>query len=96
MYLGLCLLMQCWNVFLCTYLCVYRFASKLVYEGKWVGDVPNGKGLCVYPTGHVYDGAWRNGLRHGQVCVSASVCFCLCVPQRCAPKCSSVCVCDVL
>jgi hypothetical protein len=44
-----------------------RFASKLVYSGKWVADLPNGKGTCEYPTGHMYDGMWRNGLRHGEV-----------------------------
>lgn len=55
-----------------------RFASKLVYSGKWVADLPNGKGTCEYPTGHLYDGMWRNGLRHGEVwldCVTSRSLF---------------------
>lgn len=66
--------------FLCVWRCVMspvcvrarsclasRFASKVEYSGKWVADLPNGRGVCVYPQGGRYDGMWRNGLRHGPV-----------------------------
>ncbi len=43
------------------------FVSKVKYTGKFVADLPNGRGVCEYPTGHVYEGMWRNGLRHGEV-----------------------------
>ena len=75
----------------CLFVCSPRsFANKLIYTGKWVGDVPNGRGICAYPNGDRYDGMWRNGLRHGQVSMCDPVCKCV-LMLTC--KCLCVCLC---
>ena len=38
------------------------------FQGMCVGGLPHGEGLCKYPNGDTYDGAWRNGQR----CVTLS------------------------
>ena len=39
--------------------------TKERYEGKWVGNVRCGRGLCTYAAGHRYEGQWANGMREG-------------------------------
>ena len=35
----------------------------MCFQGMCVGGLPHGEGLCKYPNGDTYDGAWRNGQR---------------------------------
>ena len=36
----------------------FKDGSK--YEGEWMNDTPNGKGIFYYPDGDIYDGGWKN------------------------------------
>lgn len=36
-----------------------------MYEGLWERDKPHGTGTCMFSSGEVYEGGWREGLMHG-------------------------------
>ncbi|CAF4482015.1 unnamed protein product, partial [Didymodactylos carnosus] len=36
------------------------------YDGDTVNDVPNGTGVCAWPTGRHYTGKWQDGKTHGR------------------------------
>ncbi|GLE02030.1 hypothetical protein PINS_up010868 [Pythium insidiosum] len=42
-----------------------RSATREVYDGQFVDDYYDGRGVCAYPNGDVYDGEWRHGRWHG-------------------------------
>jgi MORN repeat len=35
------------------------------YLGEWVGDLPDGFGIMTFPEGNRYEGAFKNGQKHG-------------------------------
>ncbi|MBR6797020.1 MAG: hypothetical protein IKM53_06705, partial [Clostridia bacterium] len=44
---------------------VYTWANGDVYEGNYVNDVRNGKGVLTLASGEKYDGHFANDLKHG-------------------------------
>ncbi|CAF1543210.1 unnamed protein product, partial [Didymodactylos carnosus] len=41
-------------------------ADSASYDGDTVNDVPNGTGVCAWPTGTHYTGKWQGGKKHGR------------------------------
>lgn len=44
----------------------YRYQSGDYYEGEFVNNKPNGRGVCYFSNGDVYTGQFQDGLRHGK------------------------------
>lgn len=40
--------------------------GKDSYNGRFSEGLPDGKGIYTWSNGDVYDGEWKNGLRHGE------------------------------
>ena len=40
--------------------------NKETYNGDWIKDSMNGKGIYTYANGDKYEGEWQNGLQHGE------------------------------
>lgn len=38
----------------------YEFKSGATYEGEWLGNKRDGKGIQIWPDGAKYDGEWVN------------------------------------
>jgi hypothetical protein len=36
------------------------------YDGRWWGGLPDGQGSHQKSTGDIYDGQFKNGLKHGK------------------------------
>ncbi|CAF1469676.1 unnamed protein product, partial [Adineta ricciae] len=43
----------------------YEYANGEKYQGEWINDQTNGKGIRTFPSGNRYDGEEKNGKRHG-------------------------------
>ena len=41
-------------------------ANGLTYEGHWVGNEFEGRGVCTYPDGARYEGMWKGGKKEGR------------------------------
>ena len=39
--------------------------SDFTYTSEWLNDEPNGQGKAVYENGSVYEGEWKDGMKHG-------------------------------
>ena len=36
-----------------------------LYEGEWLNNKKDGRGVQIYPNGTRYDGWWKDGVNHG-------------------------------
>ena len=36
------------------------------YEGEWVDDIQNGNGKETWTDGTIFEGVYKNGLKHGK------------------------------
>ena len=44
---------------------IIRDQEENLYEGEWVNNRKDGRGVQIYPNGTRYDGWWNNGMNHG-------------------------------
>ncbi len=45
----------------------YKYANGAWYRGGWVRGNRQGRGVCTFEDGNLYEGEWENNLPQGQV-----------------------------
>ena len=43
-----------------------EYNNKDEYNGDWINDKKEGKGIMIYNNGDKYDGNWKNDIREGE------------------------------